>query len=106
MAVAKACGISRIIAFNRSQARADFAANYLADHAFVTPPQLEGEDYATWAERVKKDCLEEAGLDPNGVDVAVEVSGAEACVHLGMGMLRLGGTCELEYNFRMPTRLD
>ncbi|KAK0195023.1 GroES-like protein [Armillaria mellea] len=92
MAVARAYGVSKILAFGRSKARVDFAKKMWADYAVVSPPLDEGQDVINWAEAFKTVAMEEAGIDSCGVDIAVEATSAEAYVHAGMAFLHPGGT--------------
>ncbi|KAJ7598516.1 GroES-like protein [Mycena floridula] len=92
MAVAQAYGASKILAFDILPKRVGFAKNHWADYATVSLKMLEGESYEDWAQRFKLDALEAAGLDTWGVDIAVEASGVEPCMHAGMTFLHPGGT--------------
>lgn len=94
MAVARAYGVSKILAFDISQSRVDFARSFCADYAALSPKAAEGEDYTTWSTGFKASALKEADVDSWGVDVAVEASGAEACMHAAMEFLHPGGTCK------------
>lgn len=93
MAIAQAFGISKIIAFDISQKRADFAKSYGADYVGLSPPIKEGQGFGAWADEWKASALKEAGIDPWGVDVVVEASGAESSMHAGMAFVHSGGTC-------------
>ncbi|KAK0213203.1 GroES-like protein [Desarmillaria ectypa] len=64
MAVARAYGVSKILAFGRSQAR--------------------GQDVIEWAESFKTTAMKEAGVESWGVDISIEVTSAEAYMHAGM----------------------
>ncbi|KAF9036043.1 GroES-like protein [Hymenopellis radicata] len=92
MATARAYGVSKILAFDISKKRVDFAKKLWADYAVVSPKAAEGQDYAGWAEQFKADALNAAGVDSWGVDVAIEASGAEPCMHAAMTFTRSGGT--------------
>ncbi|WVQ78502.1 hypothetical protein IAT38_000588 [Cryptococcus sp. DSM 104549] len=92
MAVAKAYGVSKILAFDISESRVKFAKEYIADFAAVSPKMKEGQDITAWSMEMKKDMLAAAGVSPAGVDVVVEASGAEACMHAGIEMVHSGGT--------------
>ena len=93
MAVARAYGVSNILAFNRSQKRADFARSLWADYVAVPPIRAKQEDPFAWAESFKAKVMAETALDACGVDVAVDASGAESCMQAGMSFVRPGGTC-------------
>lgn len=99
MAVARAYGVTKILAFDISQSRVDFARSFCADYAALSPPAAEGESYSAWSVGFKANALKEAGVDSWGVDVAVEASGAEACMHAAMEFLHSGGTCESWFHF-------
>lgn len=88
MAVARAYGVSKILAIGRSQARVDFSKKTWADYAVVSPRLDEGQDVIDWAEDFKTTTMEGAGVDSYGVDIAVEATSAEAYVHAGMSFLR------------------
>lgn len=94
MAVAQAFGISKILAFDVIKKRVEFAKGFGADYVALVPPKLEGATYHEWAEAWKVSALAEAGIDPWGVDVVVEASGAEAAMHACMSFVHIGGTCE------------
>lgn len=53
-----------------------------------------GQDITSWSVDMKQTMLAKAGVDPKGVDVVVEASGAEACMHAGIEMVHTGGTCK------------
>lgn len=99
MATAKAYGVSKIIAFDISQKRVDFAKSLWADYAAVSPRKPEGQDYGDWADEFKASALKDAGVDTWGVDIVVEASGAEPCMHAGMAFVHSGGTCECHLLF-------
>jgi Zinc-binding dehydrogenase len=94
LAVAQAFGLSKILAFDVRQNRIDFAKSYGADYVAIAHPPEQGQDPGQWAEAWKALALKEAGIDPWGVDVVVEASGAESSMHAGMAFLHSGGTCE------------
>ncbi len=71
-----------------------FAKSYIADYASVSPPKQEGQDITAWSVDFKREALAAAGVGAHGVDVVVEASGAEACMHAGVEMVHTGGTCE------------
>jgi len=92
MAVAKAYGVAKIIAFDISESRVKFAKGYVADFTAVSPRLKEGQDLTSWSVEMKQTMLAAAGIDAKGVDVVVEASGAEPCMHAGIEMLHTGGT--------------
>ncbi|KAK8858800.1 hypothetical protein IAR55_003030 [Kwoniella newhampshirensis] len=92
MAVARAFGVSKILAFDISGKRVKFAKDYIADFTAVSPPLSDGQDLTSWSISLKQEMLAAAGIDPKGVDVVVEASGAEPCMHAGIEILHTGGT--------------
>jgi D-xylulose reductase len=94
MAAARAHGISKIVAFDLIQKRVDFALKHWADHAIIPEQPYEGQDYEDWANELKQRTLSAAGIDPFGVDIAIEASGAESCMHAGITFVHNGGTCK------------
>ncbi len=94
MAVARAYGVSKILAFDISQKRVDFAKSLWADYSAVSPVRLADQDILEWADAFKMQSMTDAGLETWGVDIAVEASGAEACMAAGMSFVHPGGTCK------------
>ncbi|KAK0498377.1 hypothetical protein EDD18DRAFT_1351062 [Armillaria luteobubalina] len=92
MATARAYGVTKILAFDISQRRVDFAKKLWADYAVLSPKVGQGQDYSEWAEGFKASALKEAGVDSWGVDISVEASGAEVCMHAGITFVHSGGT--------------
>ncbi|KIK65650.1 hypothetical protein GYMLUDRAFT_364799 [Collybiopsis luxurians FD-317 M1] len=92
MATARAYGVSKIIAIDILQKRLDFAKSMWADFAFPSPQKGADEGYADWADAFKSQVMKDSGLDPWGVDVVVEASGAEPCMHAGIAFTHAGGT--------------
>ncbi|THV05383.1 GroES-like protein [Dendrothele bispora CBS 962.96] len=92
MATAKAYGLSKILAFDISQKRVEFATQHWAHYGAISPAKQESQDYESWADEFKTKTMKEAGIESWGVDVVVEASGAEPCMHAGIGFLRPGGT--------------
>lgn len=93
MGVARAHGVSKIVAFDISQKRVDFAKKHFANYAAISPSRPDEQNYEDWAEEFKQSALTAAGIDPWGVDIAVEASGAEPCMHAGISFVHSGGTC-------------
>jgi threonine dehydrogenase-like Zn-dependent dehydrogenase len=95
MAVAKAYGAKRIIAFDIEQSRVDFAVKHYANVGVLCPtdkvddPVSFGRDFVTAK-------LRENGLE-SGVDVAMEVTGAESAVSMAIYALRAQGTCKSKH---------
>jgi len=94
MAIAKAYGLSKILAFDISQKRVEFAKKHWAQYGTLPPEKHDSQDYESWADEFKAKVMKEAGVESWGVDVVVEASGAEPCMHAGIGFLRPGGTCK------------
>ncbi|KAF9019238.1 GroES-like protein [Hymenopellis radicata] len=92
MAVARAYGVSKILAFDISQKRVDFAKSLWADYAALSPVRPGDQDILEWADAFKMQSMADAGLESWGVDIAVEASGAEACMAAGMSFVHPGGT--------------
>ncbi|EEH10825.1 xylitol dehydrogenase [Histoplasma capsulatum G186AR] len=82
-AVARAFGASKVIAVDIQPARLEFAAQYAATGIYE--PVQEGG-----AEQSVQLCLQH-GLG-RGADVVIDASGVEASVHMGIHVLRTGGT--------------
>ncbi|KAK7471015.1 hypothetical protein VKT23_002428 [Stygiomarasmius scandens] len=88
MAIAKAYGLSKILAFDISQKRVEFAKKHWAQYGTLPPEKHDRQDYESWADEFKAKVMKEAGVESWGVDVVVEASGAEPCMHAGIGFLR------------------
>ncbi|KAF2859353.1 putative xylitol dehydrogenase [Piedraia hortae CBS 480.64] len=84
MAVAKAYGATTVVAVDVNEKRVRFAEGYAATCGFVSGREDAPEELAG---RIVGD----AALG-DGADVAIDASGAEACVQAGMHILRAGGT--------------
>lgn len=93
MALARAHGVSKIVAFDLIPKRVAFAKAQWADYAAVPPKREDGAEYHDWANAYKERALTEAGVDTFGVDVAVDAAGAEEVIHAGIAFVRPGGTC-------------
>jgi D-xylulose reductase len=94
MAVAKACGASRVIAVDIVQSRLDFAKTYAATDIFAPPKMNEGESRPDYSRRAADDMAKALGLEergPKGVDLVIEASGAEVCVQIGIFLAKHGG---------------
>ncbi len=97
MAVARAYGVSKIIAFDIDQGRVDFAKKYNADIGIVCPINKEGKEPLAFSTDFINAVIKEHGLG-SGVDLTIEASGAEACVHMGVVITKPAGTCKFENN--------
>lgn len=93
MAVAKAYGASKIIVFDIEPSRVDFAKKYCADIGVVSPRKPSEQDQMSFVTEFVQQTLKEYGLG-GGVDVAVEASGADACMQMAVVATKAGGTCK------------
>jgi D-xylulose reductase len=93
MAVAKAYGAKKIIAFDIEQSRVEFAVKYNADIGVVCPFNTEKVAPLTFATDFMNKIIAEHGLG-SGVDLTIEATGAEACVQMAVVLTKSGGTCE------------
>lgn len=112
MAVARSYGAREIIAIDRVKERVTFAKKYAATHAEVSPErQMTAEtdghlevkgrgstirevgDEMAWLDDWVEEHFEAWGVRP-GLDLVIDATGAEACMQLGVAMLRPGGTCK------------
>lgn len=93
MAVAKAYGCSKIIAFDISTSRVDFAKEHYATHGFASEKKPDEMDSMVFARQAAQKVISKVGLD-GGVDVVIEASGAESCMQAGVALVRPGGVCE------------
>lgn len=92
MAVARAYGVRKIIAFDIEKSRVDFAVKYKADIGIVSPVNTESKEPLKFATDFMEEVIKKHGLG-SGVDLAIEASGAESCVHMGVVLTKPGGTC-------------
>ena len=81
-AVAKAFGASKIISVDIVKSRLDFARRYAASAVF-SPEKVSAPENATR--------LRQENDLPDGIDVAIDASGAEASVNTAIHALRIGG---------------
>ena len=91
MAVAKAYGVRKIIAFDIEQSRVDFAVRYAANVGVICPMKEESAEPLAFAKEFVEKALKEHSLG-SGVDLTIEASGAESCVHMAVVMTKSGGT--------------
>jgi D-xylulose reductase len=96
MAVAKAYGARKIIAFDIEQSRVDFAVKYAATVGVVCPLKEQFAEPLAFAEEFVEKLLKEHNLG-SGVDLAIEASGAESCVHMAVVITKSGGTSEFSF---------
>ncbi|KIW01158.1 uncharacterized protein PV09_07444 [Verruconis gallopava] len=90
MAVAKAYGARRVIAFDIEQSRVDFATKHYADIGVLCPKD-SSQDPEAFAKQFLTSKLKETGLEM-GFDVAFEVTGAESAAMMAIYALRAQGT--------------
>jgi D-xylulose reductase len=95
MAVARAYGAKKIIAFDIEQSRVDFAIKYNADIGVVCPFNTAKVEALTFATDFMNKIIAEHGLG-SGVDLTIEATGAEACVQMAVVLTKSGGTCEFQ----------
>lgn len=95
MAVAKACGASRVIAVDIVQARLDFAKGYAATDVFAPPKMQEGETKIAYSRRASAELSAALGVEdrgPNAIDLVIEATGAEVCIQMAIFLAKIGGS--------------
>ena len=95
MAVAKALGASRIIAVDIVPSRVEFAVSYAATEGFLPPPFDAGETKMAYSKRAVSLLKQKLGVEdrgPKGLDFAIDASGAEVCIQMGILLVKVGGT--------------
>lgn len=92
MALAKAYGAKKIIVFDIEKARVDFALSYAADIGVVSELNTQGQEPLSFASEAVERVVRKYGLGP-GVDVAIDASGSESGIQMGVIMTKPGGTC-------------
>ncbi|CAK9786292.1 unnamed protein product [Cutaneotrichosporon oleaginosum] len=123
MAVAKSYGAREIIGIDRVPGRVAFARKYAATHSAVNPEKdmmaetdgqrvavkgrgsklrLVGDEMA-WLDNWVEEHLPKWGVQ-HGLDVVIDVTGAEPCMQLAVALLRPGGTLILAGMGRPLTR--
>jgi len=93
MAVARAYGAKKIIAFDIEQSRVDFAVKYNADIGIICPFNTEKVEPLKFATDFMDSIIEKHSLG-SGVDLTIEATGAEACVQMAVVLTKSGGTCK------------
>jgi D-xylulose reductase len=94
MAVAKACGASRVIAVDIVKPRLDFAHSYAATDIYLPPKMEEGESKMAYSKRASAEMAKELGFEErgiNGLDLVIDASGAEVCIQMAMFIAKHGG---------------
>jgi D-xylulose reductase len=94
IAVAKAYGVAKIIAFDIEQSRIDFAVKHGADIGVLSAINTNSEEPLSFATTFINNIIKQENLG-SGVDLSIEASGAEACVHMGVVITKPGGTCKV-----------
>lgn len=93
MAVARAYGVKKIIAFDVEESRVDFAVKYGADVGVLSPINTTGIEPMEFASTFISDIAKKHNLG-SGVDLTIEASGAEVCVQMGVHITKPGGMCK------------
>jgi D-xylulose reductase len=91
MAVARAYGVRKIIAFDVEQSRVDFATSYCADVGIVSPMNTASVEPLAFATDFMTKTIKEQNLG-SGVDLVIEASGAEVCTQMAVVLAKSGGT--------------
>ncbi|KAH8916953.1 xylitol dehydrogenase [Atractiella rhizophila] len=94
-AVAKALGARRIIAVDIQERRLAFANKYVGSETFIPPKPEEGEQRIAYSRRVAgimKEKFKVADRGLEGIDLAVDCTGAEACIQTALYLVKDGGT--------------
>jgi D-xylulose reductase len=104
MAVAKAYGARKIIAFDIEQSRVDFAVKNYANIGVLCPTD-KVDDPVSFGRDFILEKLRENGLE-FGVDVAIEVTGAESAVSMAIYALRAQGTCKSKHEEQRTCRVQ
>ncbi|KIM94767.1 hypothetical protein OIDMADRAFT_45674 [Oidiodendron maius Zn] len=91
IAVAKAYGVAKIIAFDIEQSRIDFAVKHGADIGLLSATNTNSEEPLSFATTFINNIIKQENLG-SGVDLSIEASGAEACVHMSVVVTKPGGT--------------
>ena len=95
MAVAKALGASLIIAVDIVPSRVEFAVSYAATEGFLPPPFEPGEAKMAYSQRAVGLLKQKFGVEDRGskgLNFAIDASGAEVCVQMGIFLTKVGGT--------------
>lgn len=95
MAVARALGAARIIGIDIVQSRLEFAAQYVGADTFVPPKPQDGEKKMDFSQRIVNEMMSSLGIEergPKAVDLVIDATGAEACIQMGIFLVKYGGT--------------
>ncbi|EIW70927.1 hypothetical protein TREMEDRAFT_73604 [Tremella mesenterica DSM 1558] len=95
MAVAKALGARRVVAVDIAEKRLEFAKKTFATDTFLPPAkepnELPDKYYARVTETIKSQ-LQIPYMGDGSIDLVIEASGADACVGMGLHILKPSGT--------------
>ena len=97
MAVARAAGARCIFAVDNNSARLDFAKNYVGATTFKAPLFSPGEPKMDYSERSSVLFKNVFGMEREneGIDLAVDATGAETCIQMACFITKAGGTLVL-----------
>lgn len=93
MALAKAYGAKKIIVFDIDKARVDFATSYCADIGILNEINTKGQEPMRFVTEAVEQVVKQYGLGP-GVDIAIDASGSESGMQMGVIITKPGGTCK------------
>ena len=93
MAVAKAYGVEKIIAFDIEQTRVHFAVKYNADIGILSPMNKAGVEPLKFVTDFMMTVKDEHGLG-SGVELTIEASGAESCARMAVVVTKPRGMYE------------
>lgn len=94
MAVAKAAGAMRIVAVDINSQRLQFAKSYAATDIFLPPAKETGDTAMLQSKKTIAMMREQLGISASGslgIDVALDVTGAESCIQSALLALKPGG---------------
>jgi len=95
MGVAKALGARRVIAIDIQEDRLKFAKSYAASDIYIPGKPNEGEARIDYSRRSAEDIKKKFGLTERGqegIDLAVDCTGAEVCIQTAIYLAKCGGT--------------
>lgn len=96
MALAKAYGAKKIIVFDIDKARVDFALKYAANIGIVNEINSKAQEPMSFATEAVERVIKKHGLG-SGVDIAIDASGSESGMQMGVIMTKPGGTCRFSF---------
>lgn len=94
MAVAKALGAARVLAVDINKERLEFARSYAATDTFIPPAKGDetAEDYCERTALEIKKTFKIPDLGAGAIDIALDATGAAACISTALLLLRPAGT--------------